>query len=171
MNELNYAKVYSQQLAQAFPYALNFGALYATENNGRYRFKGGKTIEIPVIKTTGRSASDRDSVDALARNSGLGHINSALNSAGYGHTDDIRRCEKFLCATHGIVVHYSRGLKSVLPSHIKCFGGGVRREGICGVNVVVYVYCVRGRRKLAAVGLFFYFFKLFKCHFITLSIS
>lgn len=68
MNELNYAKVYSQQLAQAFPYALNFGALYATENNGRYRFKGGKTIEIPVISTTGRTPSDRDSVDALTRN-------------------------------------------------------------------------------------------------------
>ena len=30
MNELNYAKVYSEALAQAFPYALNFGALYAT---------------------------------------------------------------------------------------------------------------------------------------------
>ncbi len=68
MNDLNYAKVYSDQLAQAFPYALNFGALYATENNGRFRFKGGKTIEIPVINTTGRSASDRNSVEPLSRN-------------------------------------------------------------------------------------------------------
>ncbi|MBQ7779275.1 MAG: capsid protein [Clostridia bacterium] len=68
MNDLNYAKVYSDQLAQAFPYALNFGALYATKNNGRFRFKGGKTIEIPVITTTGRSDVDRDSVDALTRN-------------------------------------------------------------------------------------------------------
>ncbi len=68
MNDLNYAKVYSDQLAQAFPYALNFGALYATPNNGRYRFKGGKTIEIPVISTTGRTASDRDGVEALSRN-------------------------------------------------------------------------------------------------------
>lgn len=68
MNELNYAKVYSQQLAQAFPYALNFGALYATENNGRYRFKGGKTVEIPVINTTGRTSSDRDSAETLTRN-------------------------------------------------------------------------------------------------------
>ncbi len=68
MNELNYAKVYSDQLAQAFPYALNFGALYATENNGRFRFKGGKTIEIPVINTTGRTAVNTDSVDALTRN-------------------------------------------------------------------------------------------------------
>ncbi len=68
MNELNYAKVYSDQLAQAFPYALNFGALYATKNNGRFRFKGGKTIEIPVINTTGRTYADRDSANALSRN-------------------------------------------------------------------------------------------------------
>ena len=44
MEELNYAKVYSDRLAQAFPYTLNFGALYATPNNGRYRFRNGKTI-------------------------------------------------------------------------------------------------------------------------------
>lgn len=68
MNELNYAKVYSEALAQAFPYALNFGALYATKNNGRYRFKGGKTVEIPVINTTGRVNSDRDGIDGLSRN-------------------------------------------------------------------------------------------------------
>lgn len=68
MNELNYAKVYSDALSQAFPYALNFGALYATENNGRYRFKGGKSIEIPVINTTSRSNADRDSVETLGRN-------------------------------------------------------------------------------------------------------
>ena len=68
MNELNYAKTYSEALAQAFPYALNFGALYATPNNGRYRFNGGKTIEIPVINTTGRVSSDNDNVDALVRN-------------------------------------------------------------------------------------------------------
>ena len=68
MNELNYAKVYSDQLAQAFPYALNFGALYATPNNGRYRFKGGNTIEIPVINTTGRTYSEKSSVEALTRN-------------------------------------------------------------------------------------------------------
>lgn len=34
MEELNYAKVYSDRLAQAFPYTLNFGALYATPNKG-----------------------------------------------------------------------------------------------------------------------------------------
>ena len=41
-------------MAQAYPYALHYGALYATENNGRYRFSGAKTIQIPNITTTGR---------------------------------------------------------------------------------------------------------------------
>lgn len=68
MNELNYAKVYSDALAQAFPYELCFGALYATENNGRYRFRGGKTVEIPVIATSGRTDASRDGLEDLARN-------------------------------------------------------------------------------------------------------
>ena len=68
MNELNYAKVYSDALAQAFPYELCFGALYATENNGRYRFRGGKTIEIPIITTGGRVDASRDTVDEPSRN-------------------------------------------------------------------------------------------------------
>ena len=33
---LNYATEYMQALDQIFPYALNFGDLYATPNNGRY---------------------------------------------------------------------------------------------------------------------------------------
>ncbi len=68
INSVNYAKVYNEALAQEWPYVLNFGALYATPNNGRYRFTGGKTIEIPVIKTTGRVASSRDANEACARN-------------------------------------------------------------------------------------------------------
>ncbi len=68
MNELNYAKVYSEALAQAYPHTLCFGALYAAENNTRYRFRGGKTIEIPVITTTGRVDSSRDTVGDSARN-------------------------------------------------------------------------------------------------------
>lgn len=68
MNQLNYAKVYSDALAQAFPYALNFGALYATPNNGRYRINGGKTVEIPVISTTGRVDASRDTISDITRN-------------------------------------------------------------------------------------------------------
>ena len=54
MAALNYAKSYSRALAQAFPYVLNFGALYNTPNNNVYRWVNAKTIEIPRISTTGR---------------------------------------------------------------------------------------------------------------------
>ncbi|MCC0752996.1 capsid protein [Clostridioides sp. ZZV13-5731] len=65
---LEYAKEYSQALAQAYPYVLHFGELYATENNGRYRWTGSKTIEIPTISTTGRVDSNRDTITAAQRN-------------------------------------------------------------------------------------------------------
>lgn len=68
MAALNYAKEYSRALAQAFPFVLNFGALYATENNNRYRWVNAKTIEIPSISTTGRVDSDRDSIATAQRN-------------------------------------------------------------------------------------------------------
>ena len=68
MAVLNYAKEYSRALAQAFPYTLNFGALYATENNNRYRWINAKTIEIPSISTTGRIPGTRDSIGTAARN-------------------------------------------------------------------------------------------------------
>ena len=41
---VNYATEYTRALSQMFPYVLNFGALYATENNGRYRWVNAKTI-------------------------------------------------------------------------------------------------------------------------------
>lgn len=53
MAVLNYAKQYQQALEQNFPYVLYFGALYATPNNGRYKWVNAKTIEIPSISTTG----------------------------------------------------------------------------------------------------------------------
>lgn len=65
---VNYAKEYSNALAQQFPYVLNFGALYATPNNGRYRWINAKTIEIPSISTTGRVNADRDSIALAERN-------------------------------------------------------------------------------------------------------
>lgn len=68
MADLNYAVQYSQALAQAFPYVLNFGDLYATPNNGRYKVTGAKTIEIPVISTTGRVDGDRDTITMATRN-------------------------------------------------------------------------------------------------------
>ena len=68
MVALNYAKEYSYDLAQAYPYTLNFGDLYATPNNGRYRWTGSKTIEIPTISTTGRVDSNRDTIAVAQRN-------------------------------------------------------------------------------------------------------
>ena len=66
-DSLNYAQSYEQTLAQAFPYTLNFGALYASSNNQRYRCKGGQTIELPVITTSGRTDADRDSIGSYGR--------------------------------------------------------------------------------------------------------
>lgn len=69
MPALNYAAQYSQALANAYPYVLNFGRLYATPNNGRYRMgEDGKTIYIPRIKTSGRVDADRDTIAMAARN-------------------------------------------------------------------------------------------------------
>ena len=68
MAALNYAKSYSRALAQAFPYVLNFGALYNTPNNNVYRWVNAKTIEIPRISTTGRVDSDRDTIATAQRN-------------------------------------------------------------------------------------------------------
>lgn len=67
-NAINYASEYSRALAQAYPYVLNFGRLYATPNNNRYRWVNAKTIEIPNISTTGRVAADRDTIATATRN-------------------------------------------------------------------------------------------------------
>ena len=68
MAALNYATEYSRELSQAFPYVLNFGALYNTPNNNVYRWVNAKTIEIPSISTTGRVAANRDLVNFATRN-------------------------------------------------------------------------------------------------------
>lgn len=68
MAALNYAKDYMSALEQAFPYTLYFGALYATPNNGRFRWVNAKTIEIPSLTTTGRVDGDRDAIGVAARN-------------------------------------------------------------------------------------------------------
>lgn len=68
LGTVNYATEYSNALAQKFPFVLNFGALYSTPNNGRYRWVNAKTIEIPSISTTGRVDADRDSIATAQRN-------------------------------------------------------------------------------------------------------
>ena len=65
---LNYATDYQRALEQAYPYALYFGKLYSTPNNGRFKWVNSKTIEIPSISTTGRTNADRDSIGTAQRN-------------------------------------------------------------------------------------------------------
>ena len=65
---INYATEYSRALSQMWPYVLNFGKLYSTPNNGRYRWVNSKTIEIPSISTSGRVDADRDTVAFAQRN-------------------------------------------------------------------------------------------------------
>lgn len=69
MAAINYANEYARALANAYPYTLNFGRLYATENNGRYRMgENGKGVYIPRVKTTGRVNGDRDAIVEARRN-------------------------------------------------------------------------------------------------------
>ena len=65
---LNYADEYQRALEQNFPYVLNYGALYNTENNRKYRWVNSKTIEIPSISTSGRVDADRDTIAFAQRN-------------------------------------------------------------------------------------------------------
>lgn len=67
-NALNYATLYHQALAQAYPYVLHFAALRSTENDGRYKWTGAKTIEIPSLSTTGRVDGSRDTIGTASRN-------------------------------------------------------------------------------------------------------
>lgn len=68
MAVLNYATQYQQALEQDFPYVLYFGHLFATPNNGRYRWVNSRVIEIPTISTTGRIDGDRDTIGSRKRN-------------------------------------------------------------------------------------------------------
>ena len=62
MAKLNYATEYLQTLEQMFPYVLYFGDLFATPNNGRFRWVNSRVIEVPTISTTGRTDGDRDTI-------------------------------------------------------------------------------------------------------------
>lgn len=68
MNPVNYAQQYSQALAQAYPYVLHFAALRNTENDSRYKWVNGNTIQIPTLTTSGRTDGDRDSIETAKRN-------------------------------------------------------------------------------------------------------
>ena len=60
---VNYAEAYQKALANDYPHVLQFGRLWSTENNGKYKFVDAKTIKIPKMTTTGRVDGNRDSID------------------------------------------------------------------------------------------------------------
>lgn len=60
---VNYAEAYQNALANDYPHVLQFGRLWSTENNGKYRFVDAKTIQIPKLSTTGRIDGNRDTID------------------------------------------------------------------------------------------------------------
>ncbi len=68
MPTINYAEQYEAALLQEFAYALYFGALFATPNNGRYQWLNQETIQIPSIKTTGRVDGDMETIGTKKRN-------------------------------------------------------------------------------------------------------
>ncbi len=59
---INYAESYQQALANAFPKALHFGALWRTENASKYKKIDAKTVKIPVLDVTGRVDGDRGKI-------------------------------------------------------------------------------------------------------------
>lgn len=64
---LNYAKEYSQALAQAYPYVLYFGALWnATKPD--VKFLRNDTVILPSLKVKGRKNGDRDTIGTFGRN-------------------------------------------------------------------------------------------------------
>ena len=64
---LNYAKEYSQALAQAYPYTLYFGALWSATKPD-VKFLNNNTVILPSLTVKGRSNGDRDTIGSFARN-------------------------------------------------------------------------------------------------------
>ena len=76
---LNYAKEYSQALAQAYPYTLYFGALWnATKPD--VKFLNNNTVILPSLTVKGRSNGDRDTIGSFARNFNNGEESKTLKT-------------------------------------------------------------------------------------------
>ncbi|MFR8144752.1 MAG: capsid protein [Clostridia bacterium] len=65
--ELNYAKEYSQALAQAYPYTLFFGALWSATKPD-VKFLRNDTVILPSLSVKGRKNGDRNSIGSFGRN-------------------------------------------------------------------------------------------------------
>lgn len=66
-SNLNYAKEYSQALAQAYPYTLYFGALWSAVKPD-VKFLNNNTVILPSLTVKGRANGDRDTIGSFARN-------------------------------------------------------------------------------------------------------
>lgn len=64
---LNYAKEYSQALAQAYPYTLYFGALWSAVKPD-IKFLNNNTVILPSLTVKGRANGDRDTIGSFGRN-------------------------------------------------------------------------------------------------------
>lgn len=60
----NYATQYAQTLSQAYPNVLHFGALFARNQEGDYRWLNNKTVEVPTVAVTGRVNTTRGQIGA-----------------------------------------------------------------------------------------------------------
>ncbi len=58
----NYATQYAGALSQQYPNVLHFGALFARNQEGDYRWNNNHTIEVPSISVTGRVDGSRSSL-------------------------------------------------------------------------------------------------------------
>ena len=65
--DLNYAKEYSQALAQAYPYTLYFGALWSATKPD-VKFLNNNTVILPSLTVKGRANGDRNSIGSFSRN-------------------------------------------------------------------------------------------------------
>ena len=58
----NYATQYAGALSQAYPNVLHFGAIFARNQEGDYRWANNHTIEVPSLSVTGRVDGSRTSL-------------------------------------------------------------------------------------------------------------
>lgn len=65
MPNLNYAAQYGRELANAYPYLSYYGDLWNAGESQRFRPLRGKTVYIPMMKTTGARAVNRDRIDGV----------------------------------------------------------------------------------------------------------
>lgn len=60
----NYAEQYAQALSQAYPNVLHFGALFARNQEGDYRWVASDTVKVPTLSVTGRTDATRGTIGA-----------------------------------------------------------------------------------------------------------